>query len=46
MTEKNNRKPDSQAPQSNRSSAWVVIIILMVLSLVVFVYRSDFDRDR
>ena len=41
MTEKNNRKPDSQAPQSNRSSAWVVIIILMVLSLVVFVLMSN-----
>lgn len=42
MTEKNNRKPDSsQAPQNNRSSAWVVFIILMVLSLVVFVLLSN-----
>ena len=42
MTEKNNRKPDpSQAPQNNRSSAWVVFIILMVLSLVVFVLLNN-----
>ena len=42
MTEKNNRKPDpSQPPQNNRSSAWVVFIILMVLSLVVFVLLSN-----
>ena len=42
MTEKNNRKPDSsQAPQNNRSSAWVVFIILMVLSLVVFILLSN-----
>ena len=42
MTEQNNRKPDpSQAPQRNRSSAWVVFLILMVLSLVVFVLLNN-----
>ena len=42
MTEQNNRKPDpNQSSQNNRSSAWVVFIVLMVLSLVVFVLLSN-----
>ena len=41
MTEQNNRKPDPQSPQNNRSSAWVVFIVLAVLSLVVFLLLSN-----
>ena len=41
MTEQNNRKPDPAQPQSNRSSAWVVFIVLMVLSLVVFLLLNN-----
>ena len=43
MTEqnKNKRKPESSQSQHNRSSAWVVFIILMVLSLVVFVLLNN-----